>query len=179
MAQAARSLPSAFIPENTENASEHARIPRYLIELPSGMFIADYVDDVLTETPRREEAKVFWSKRTAIANAEIFNGELLPAPQDRTPKAGEPAPGSDVDISALHALAIRIAEQAGCKFQGILRGHRRHKPLILFSAANVPKEMQTTMALTLFEFSVPNIRKHVQETMRRYGHAWNKARDAA
>jgi hypothetical protein len=161
MAQAVRSLPSAFIPENTENASELRPVPRYIIELPSGLFIADYSDGVLTETPRRGEAKVFWSKRTAIANAEIFNGEVLPAPQSPVPPA--------------HVLATCIAEQAGCKFQGILRGHRKHKPLILFCAANVAKELQTTMALPLFEFSVQNIRKHVQETMKRYGHAWSEA----
>ena len=97
MAQAVRSLPSAFIPENTEKVSGRATISRYLIELPSGMFVADYVDGVLTETPRRGEAKVFWSKRSALANAAIFNGELLPAPQNRTPESREPAPVPDHD----------------------------------------------------------------------------------
>jgi hypothetical protein len=71
-------------------------------------------------------------------------------------------------LSPLELLAKLVCESAGARFIGVEKAIPGHSAHILFCAANVPDEMQTTCALPIFECSTHSVRERLQQALEAY-----------
>jgi hypothetical protein len=168
MAQAARSLPSAFIPENTENASESAVfVPSYVLQSKSGLYLTRYTIFGGNWSARQCDAKVFYVLARAEATARLFNCDIRPGPRD--PKARLGAASGESNVAMLARLIIESSKIAA--FSGIQRGFTRkkitHPPLVLFSSVKTG----ATLALPIRKLSRSSVIAAVEasdKTFERY-----------
>jgi hypothetical protein len=78
------------------------------------------------------------------------------------------------NLSALELFASIICESAGAHFIGVQKPVQGASTLVLFCAANVPHEMQTTCALPLFECSTHSIREHLRQALEEFRESENR-----